>query len=181
MKPFWKTLVSVTLVVTGAACDAAPPATPPRPMPRPVLYQSGPETVLVTQRAGPTGAVIKARLPSSSPAAESLVVTFPPGCLSQETEVTVSLNEGNLALKSGVAAGQVFRLAAAGVTSFSQPVSLQVSYDSSRWANHILVGYAIGPAGELSSIDSGHQDRHKGLATFYTHVPLLFTWAYVKP
>ncbi|MEN3942248.1 hypothetical protein WJU23_13200 [Prosthecobacter sp. SYSU 5D2] len=170
----------LALAASGAVCDAAPPDSPPRRMAKPVIYQSGPETVLVTGRAGPAGTVIQARLPLPATAGEGLVLTVPSGSLARETRITLSVNAGTLSLRSGVAAETVFRIAAEGVSSFEKPVLLKVYYDAVRWKNHILVGYAIGPEGELSPVDLGTQDHRKGEALFYTRVPLLFTWAYVK-
>ena len=136
--------------------------------------------MLLVKRVGPAGAVLQTRLAGSDQ--DDLIVTFPPSCFQRETEIILSLNAGSLHLRSGTASGVVFRLFAVGVDAFKEAVSLQVRYDAVRWNGYVPIGYAIDPVdGELAAIDFGPLDRTKGQATFYTNVPLLFTWGYAKP
>ncbi len=146
---------------------------------KPARFQSGRETVLSRTRVGPAGATL--RTGTNGTPVDGITVEIPKGALAREITVTLSCNTGQLTGVRGDASGAFLRIDAGNVAEFEQPLKIIAAYDPVKWKNRTAVGYAIDNTGELAALDLGPKDGKSGTASFFTLVPLLFTWIYAPP
>ncbi len=145
----------------------------------PARFQPGKEVVLSSTRVGPAGATL--RTGTNGTPVDGITIEIPARALTREATITLSYDTGKLTLPRGDASGVFLRIAAGKLAEFQEPLKINISYDPARWKGRVAVGYAIDEKGQLSAVDLGAQDHKAGTASFFTLVPLHFTWVYAAP
>jgi hypothetical protein len=100
-------------------------------------------------------------------------VEIPAGALTQDTEVSLSLDQGSLVPRAGEWSGLCLVLTAANTVQFNQPVHIAVPVKP-EYA--VLAGYFVDEDGSLDAIQASGQDKSAMTQSFDTFRPGRFTW-----
>ena len=95
----------------------------------PVVYEPGVDKPVATRTIGAGGDKIQAG--STGTPIDGVVVTFPAGALTADTEVSLGYNEGLLTPNEGTWNGVTLTLDTGSVRLFERPVSVTVPFDVS--------------------------------------------------
>jgi len=147
-------------------------------MPQPAHFEPGKSIEVACAVVGPSGATL--RIDSSGTPVDGITVEIPAGALARDVTVKLSYDTGTLTLTKGQASGVYLRVSAESVKEFREPIRINIRFDPVRWKGYAVAGYGVDAQGRLEAVDAGPKDYDKGVASFTTLVPLLFTWVYAE-
>lgn len=137
--------------------------------PAPAHFTSGNQAVVAgPQVIGPNGGTLT--VPEGG-ALAGVVVTFPPGALSEEKTVTILSDDGSLTTNDGTP-GQALVLDLGGPVDFALPVQISIPYEG----DVLPIPYSVDPLGNLHVAQLAVLDRVNHIAVFDTFHESLFTW-----
>ena len=135
----------------------------------PAHFTSGNHAVVAgPQVIGPSGGTLT--VPSGGLLA-GVVVTFPPGALSENKTVTILSDDGTLTTNDGTP-GQAMVLDLGGPVDFALPVHISIPYTGEV----LPIPYSVDSLGNLHLAQLATLDRVNHIATFDTFHESLFTW-----
>lgn len=108
---------------------------------------------------------------------DGLIVDIPEGALNRETVVTIGLITGLVKVRSGRNCGFTVVLAAQGIRSFHEKVSITMSYNPLP-QSRLVIPYEIDNDNRLHTMDIGRIDSKHRKLVIYTFKPVRFTLVY---
>jgi len=145
--------------------------------PNKAIFEPGQEVEVLETNVDSAGATLLVGLMDSP--LDGVRVEIPKDALPQRLLVRLQYNTGKFKPVSGIPSGVIASLSAGDLRQFRKVVKIEVHYDAKRFANMVVVGFAIGPTGRVSGFQLLSQDQKAGTAIFATLVPVQFTWIYV--
>jgi len=143
---------------------------------KPSHYEHGHTIYVKSLKVSVSGGLIE--INNTGTPVDGTVIEIPKGALEKEVNFSVGYDDGILNLRSGKESGTVIVLSTTPEISFQKPVTIKIRFNPSI-SPRTIVGYDIDKRGSLHSLDIGSINIDRGVVSFYTYKPLMFTWVYI--
>ena len=133
------------------------------------VFEPGTDTITLNPTLTVQGGTLTG--PAGSPI-EGVVVTFPPGALPRDSQISLGYNSGTVTPGSGTWGNKVILLSSSAVSKFELPVTIRVPFNQS---GDILVPYYIDANKKFHLMTITQIDRSAHTVTFETYHASYFT------